>query len=454
MRSISLSKVLALLASTFSTKHTRCLGFLILLGLCVALASSQAFAQDTWTTKAPMPTPRSHLAAGVVNGVLYAVGGYSNGNWLATVEAYDPTTDSWTTKAPMPTPRSHLAAGVVNGVLYAVGGYSNGNWLATVEAYDPTTNTWTTKAPMPTQRFSLAIGVVNGILYAVGGYNINIAANGWLPTVEAYDPTTDTWTTKAPMPTARGALAAGVVNGLLYAVGGIVDSPVQTIFATVEAYDPTTNTWTTKAPMPTARWALAVSALNGLLYADGGANCNGNCPVNNNEAYDATTDTWAALTPMPTARGWLAAGAANGDVYAVGGSTCNFPNTCPLATNEAYLPQTTYTAQIQQPINSDGSSVFNSRRGTIPVIFTLAVNGVSTCNLPPATIALYRTSGSSPGLINESSYIAPADSGSSFRISSCQYVYNLDSKALGVGIYQVTISINSQQIGSATFGIN
>ena len=84
--------------------------------------------------------------------------------------------------AAMPTARNP-AVGVVNGIVYAVGGWGASNYLATVEAYDPATNTWTTKASMPTPRFGLAVGVVNGILYAVGGYVANSLA-----TLEVYQP--------------------------------------------------------------------------------------------------------------------------------------------------------------------------------------------------------------------------------------------------------------------------
>src|ERR1700680_249304 len=153
---------------------------------------------------------------------------------------------SWTTKAPMPTARWGLAAGVVNGILYAVGGCGapNSKALNTVEAYDPTTDSWTTKAPMPTARAGFAVGVINGVLYAVGGWNNNIYA---LSKVEAYDPATDTWSTKARMPTARNELAVGVVNGKLYAVGG---HAVIGRSKAVEVYDPSTNTWTTEANSP------------------------------------------------------------------------------------------------------------------------------------------------------------------------------------------------------------
>jgi hypothetical protein len=87
----------------------------------------------------------------------------------------------------------------------------------------------------------------------------------------------------------------------------------------------------------------------------------------------------------------------------------------------------------------------------VPVKFTLTQGGVPTCDLPPATIALTRTGGGVMGQINESTYIDSADSGSNFRISDCQYIYNLNSGALGVGIYRVDILINGQVVGSATF---
>jgi hypothetical protein len=112
---------------------------------------------------------------------------------------------------------------------------------------------------------------------------------------------------------------------------------------------------------------------------------------------------------------------------------------------------TPYSAQVQQPINTDGTSVFNVRRGVVPVKFTLTQGGVATCALPPATIALTRTAGGTTGAIDESVYTGSADTGSNFRISNCQYVYNLNSNALGVGTYRVDININGQVVGSGIF---
>jgi N-acetylneuraminic acid mutarotase len=268
-----------------------------------------------WAVRASIPTPRSNLAAGVVNGIVYAVGGgiLGSGSDLSTVEAYDPTTNSWMTKTPMPAPRASFAVGVVNGILYAVGGFGG---LDKMEAYDPSTSAWTAKAPMPTPRYWHGVGVVNRTLYAVGGWGA-----GPTGALETYDSTTNTWTAMAPMPTPRVGLAVGVVNGILYAVGGICCNPGHgsRILGTVEAYDPTSNAWTAKAPMPTPRVHAAIGVISGILYVVGGDSendKNANGPV---EAYDPIRNVWTAKAPMPTNRSRFGVGVANGILYAVGG---------------------------------------------------------------------------------------------------------------------------------------
>jgi hypothetical protein len=110
-----------------------------------------------------------------------------------------------------------------------------------------------------------------------------------------------------------------------------------------------------------------------------------------------------------------------------------------------------YGAQVQQPINAGGTSVFSVRRGVVPVKFTLTQDGAATCALPAATIALTRTSGGTTGAIDESVYSGSADTGSNFRISNCQYIYNLSASALGVGTYRADIKINGTVVGNAIF---
>ncbi|HUQ32701.1 MAG TPA: kelch repeat-containing protein [Pyrinomonadaceae bacterium] len=131
-------------------------------------------------------------------------------------------------------PRYYHGAATVNGKLYVFGGSDGmGSSLATVEAYDPVTNTWTSRAPMPTARDLFGIAVANGIIYVIGGhvYGGNPSV---LSTVVAYNPATNTWTTAPSMPTARYSLSAGEINGVIYAVGGI--DPDSIFLDTVEAF--------------------------------------------------------------------------------------------------------------------------------------------------------------------------------------------------------------------------
>ena len=66
----------------------------------------------------------------------------------------------------------------------------------------------------------------------------------------------------------RGVLSTSVVDGKIYAIGGMSTSEV--IISTVEEYDPVIDTWTKKTNMPTARAYFSTSVVNGRIYAIGG----------------------------------------------------------------------------------------------------------------------------------------------------------------------------------------
>jgi N-acetylneuraminic acid mutarotase len=85
-------------------------------------------ASGTWATRAPMPTGRSGHAAAVVRGCLYVFGGEGNASTSSGVfpqtELYDPGTNSWTSLAPMTTPRHGIGAGVLGERIFLPSGAS------------------------------------------------------------------------------------------------------------------------------------------------------------------------------------------------------------------------------------------------------------------------------------------------------------------------------------------
>jgi N-acetylneuraminic acid mutarotase len=339
-----------------------CCSTVVLSGLVLYMLLSAASIcpaeKDTWTKKADMPTARFSLATSVVDGKIYAIGGCQAGTspGMQTVEEYNPATDTWTRKADMPTARLALATSVVDGKIYAIGGLAifGTPGLSMVEVYDPVTDRWTTKAPMPTARFNLATSVVDGKIYAIGGTGSPAFWAGFCPTVEVYDPLTDTWSEKADMPTARLALATSVVDGKIYAIGGA--SASWGGLSTVEVYDPAADTWTTKTPVPTTRFALATSVVDGKIYAIRGGTGQPRRLFSVVEAYDPVTDTWAQKTDMPGIGFGLSASTVGGKVYAIGGSA-TAPDPHPgVRTVYEYDTGFVSTEEPKRPIDTKGKS--------------------------------------------------------------------------------------------------
>jgi kelch-like protein 18 len=64
----------------------------------------------------------------------------------------------------------------LSGRFYVVGGYNGSDRVTTVEMYDPVTNRWRRLSGMQVARWSLAAGAINGKLYAVGGHGEDGAA--------------------------------------------------------------------------------------------------------------------------------------------------------------------------------------------------------------------------------------------------------------------------------------
>ena len=111
-----------------------------------------------------------------------------------------------------------------------------------------------------------------------------------------------------------------------------------------------------------------------------------------------------------------------------------------------------YRATARAPIRADGSSVFAGNGRVVPVKFTLTRNGMRTCNLPPATIAITKANGNAmEGM--ETGAFATSENGAMFRTTGCQYMYQLDSGSLGGGTYRVDISIRGVLVGNAVFVI-
>lgn len=231
---------------------------------------------NTWTTGPDLPgTAVENPAVVSYDNKLYVFGGSSEpfSGAINSANVFDPATNLWTSLTPMNTARGGATAQAIGSLIFMAGGMdTNGASLASVESYDPATNTWETTADMTTRRDNPGSFTTNGSLYIFGGRTRNAdgtTENGTLNTVEMFDPTTNTWSAKAPMPTGRRTFVVGTLNGRAQVMGGEITASGGA-FAQNEEYNPITDSWRTLAPMNTPRHGGAFATIGNVLYTAGG----------------------------------------------------------------------------------------------------------------------------------------------------------------------------------------
>jgi len=206
-------------------------------------------ATDTWTTPKTSGTftPRNNLCACSIGNKIYTLGGYnaeSPGD-LDVLEVFDPSTNKWSTPKTKGsfTPHGAFTANVVDGKIYAIGGFNDRGTrghrvLGDVEVFDPRTNTWS--APKTTGTFRARLlhtsGVIGKKIYIIGG-TPNMVDPLTKDIVQVFDPATNSWSTPETSGTftPRSYLSASVVGNKIYVIGG---QDTSRVYNTVEVYTP------------------------------------------------------------------------------------------------------------------------------------------------------------------------------------------------------------------------
>ena len=234
--------------------------------------------KGTWELKAPFPLPCNHVAGCSLDGKIYTFGGFIEQNRCPHSKCfvYDTTTDQWASIAPISRPRGAMSAIVLDGKIHLLGGRDvrSVEWH---EVYDPATNKYSDRAsmrgstgtqPFVGQRDHMGVAVVDGKIHAIAGrmdsYDFNTSLNA------VYDPKTDGWSFRAPLPTARSGPSCVYINGKIVVFGGEATGRV---FGTNEAYDPKTDSWEALTPMAIPRHGLhgaTCAVIGNMVHVPGG----------------------------------------------------------------------------------------------------------------------------------------------------------------------------------------
>jgi hypothetical protein len=280
-------------------------------------------AVERWRILRDATIGRTEVAAARVGDGAYVVGGFAGPDPATTaiVERYDLRLNRWMRVAPLPQAVNHAAAAGYRGDLYVVGGYGARDGLAeetdALWRYDPVADRWNRLRDAPTARGALAAGVIGDRLYAVGG-----AAGGKaLDRLEIYDFRTERWSPGPAMPTAREHLAATVHGGALYVLAGRASGRGN--FAVAERYVPARRRWERLPAMRKPRGGIAAATAAGRIVVVGGEEAAGT--IAQVESYAPRRRRWRSEPPLPTPRHGLGAVGYRGSVVVLeGGPTPGF----------------------------------------------------------------------------------------------------------------------------------
>mmetsp|Transcript_21695 Transcript_21695/g.30354 ORF Transcript_21695/g.30354 Transcript_21695/m.30354 type:complete len:505 (-) Transcript_21695:50-1564(-) len=179
---------------------------------------------------------------------------------------------------------------------------------------------WETLPDINQSRNFCTVATSGGVMYVMGGDQ-----NGHLNSCEKFDSASQTWVPIAPMNIARSCFGAAVVQGKIYALGGMTrEGPTDSI----EEYDPVKGTWRVlKAHLDTPNHWFGAAASQDAIYIVGGLDKRGK-RKETVVKFSLTAESMEVLVvTLNPPRNSLSAAYHNGILYAVGGWSDRY---CPV----------------------------------------------------------------------------------------------------------------------------
>src|SRR5207342_3198272 len=120
--------------------------------------------------------------------------------------------------------------------------------------------------PIPLARNEVTLAAVGERIHVIGGSLKNVAVTYH----DEYDPASDSWRSRAPLPKGLDHIGAAALNGKIIAVGGFIASTHKDGQPDVFEYDPRADSWRALSPLKSGLGSVAVTILDGKIHAIGG----------------------------------------------------------------------------------------------------------------------------------------------------------------------------------------
>mgnify|MGYP000037857770 CR=1 FL=1 len=222
------------------------------------------------------------------------------------VYIYNPALNFWIKGPKIPLAMKRGGAGLIikNNKFYLVAGNTmghNGGFTKRFDLYDPLVNKWKQLIDAPRERDNFTVAIIDNKLYAASGRKSGGMGGVFAPIikeVDVYDFATSLWSTlesSQNIPTARAGASVVNYNDELFVIGGEGES-AGPAFKKVEAYNPSTNSWSTKTDLNFPRHGTqAIVSGKGIFIAGGSPNQGGG-RQHNMEVYNVDKPEGVKIT--------------------------------------------------------------------------------------------------------------------------------------------------------------
>lgn len=258
-------------------------------------------ASGAWEARAAMDTGLQGFSLVALDGGLVRCGGSRIDNTpdaptdmhsIATCVRYVSATDAWEPFPDLPSARSSFDAAVLEGRIYAVGGWNiegdqdHARFVDTMLVLDPAARTWSSE-PCPVSRRALAVVATTQAIVAIGGMDGGLHIS---TAVDVFDPATHVWSQGPAFPGDGFGMAAAAIGDVIYASGSD---------GTLYRWTIGDSEWTRFRSLAQPRFFHRLVPVGDDLYAIGGI---GSMTMDGRAALIESLSTTAAESP---AIGWV-----------------------------------------------------------------------------------------------------------------------------------------------------
>ena len=302
-----------------------------------------------WLPTTPTPQPRmfNHQQAPLVNGYMFLIGGYDQGNEVVTVyrapTGGDGTLGDWSETTALPVRRALSAAAASDGVIYLLGGAEGGVARRTVffgqVDGDGEVAEWTPTTSLP-DPLKAHIGLAaNGFVYVIAGgddENTRLATTHFAQIEEGG---LGAWRAGPALPEPRAQAAGAIAGEWIYVIGG--DDATEAARATVyrASLDPESGEvgeWTAERDLPGPLIQATAVADAGYLYVIGGWDGAESIDVLHAAiGADGSLGDWTSNTALPEPRSLHASAVADDHIFVLAGGASGSTDVFHAATGRA-----------------------------------------------------------------------------------------------------------------------